>query len=94
MIQEDIDALESEKSKDVRKYIILDIFNNMDSIFTGTFFHHKDVPKETVFERGIGGRSKLRRKRLDEVKKRKKTKAMNCLAITLTTQVQVICAAD
>ena len=94
LIQEDIDALESEKSKDAKKYNILDICNSMDSIFTGAFFLHKDVPKETVIERSIRGRSKSRRQRLDEVKKRKKTKTMNCLAITLSTQFQVICAAD
>ena len=31
--------------------------------------HSKDVPEKTIFERSLTQRSKLRRQRLDEVKK-------------------------
>ena len=53
LIQKDIDALEWGKSDDIRKYNILDILNNLGSIFTGTYLHNKDVPIETMFEGGI-----------------------------------------
>ena len=51
LIQKDIDALEGEKRNDTRKYNILNILNNVGSIFIGTYLHYKDVPKETMFER-------------------------------------------
>ena len=50
-MQKYIDALEREKSDDIRKYNILAIPKNVGSIFTGTYFHYKDVPRETVFEK-------------------------------------------
>ena len=48
LIQKDIDALEGEKRNVTRKYNILNILNNVGSIFTGTYLHYKDVPKETM----------------------------------------------
>ena len=72
LIQKDIDALTKEKRND-RKYNILDILNNVGSIFTGTYLHYKDVPKETIFDKGIAERTKLRKERLSEIKKKKKT---------------------
>ena len=52
LIQKDTDALEREKSNDTRKYNILNILNNVGSIFTtDTDSHYKDVPKETMLER-------------------------------------------
>ena len=46
---------------DIRKYNILNLLNNVGSIFTGTYLHYKDVPKETIFERSIAERIKLRK---------------------------------
>ena len=68
LIQKDVDALTKEKSNDTRKYNTLDILNNVGSIFTGTYLHYKYVPKETMFERSIAERIKLRKERCDEIK--------------------------
>ena len=46
LIQKDIDALEIEKSNNTKKHKILKILNNLGTIFTGTYLHHKDVPKK------------------------------------------------
>ena len=73
LIQEDIDAIIREKRNNIKKHSILDIPNNVGVVFTGHYFHYKDVSKETKFERNIAKRAKLRRQRLDEVKKGKKT---------------------
>ena len=45
LIQKDIDAIERGKSDDIRKHNMLDILNNVGSIFTGAYLHYKDVPK-------------------------------------------------
>ena len=71
-IQKDINALEQNKSNNPRKYNILDIFNNLDSIFTGTYLHYKDVPKEITFERNITDRSKSRRGKIAETEREEK----------------------
>ena len=68
--QKDIDALTNEKNNGTRKHNILDVLNNVNSIFDGLYFHYKDVPKEIIFERSIAERSKLRRERLAKIKKR------------------------
>ena len=70
LIQKDIDTLEREKSNRSKKYNILNILNNAGSIFTGAYLHYKNVPKETMFERSIAERTKLRRERLDEIKRK------------------------
>ena len=70
LIQKDIDALEREISNGIRKHNILNILNNVGSIFTGAYLHYKDVPKETMFERSITERTNLRRGRLDEIKRK------------------------
>ena len=70
LIQKDIDILEREKSNRFEKYNILNILNNVGSIFTGAYLHYKNVPKETMFERSIAERTKLRRERLDEIKRK------------------------
>ena len=74
LIQKNIGALEREKSDDIRKYNILNIVNNVGSIFTDTYLHYKDVPKAKMFERSIAERTKLRRGRFDEIKRKEKTK--------------------
>ena len=48
LIQKDVDAIERGKSDDIRKHNILDILNNVGSIFTGAYLHYKDVPKKNV----------------------------------------------
>ena len=70
MIQKDIDTLEREKGDRFEKYNILNILKNVGSIFTGTYLHYKNVPKETMFERSIAERTKLRIGRLDEIKRK------------------------
>ena len=72
LITKYIDALEIEKINDIRKYI-LDILNNMNSIFTGTYFLHKDVPKVAMFEWSIAERLKLRRERTNGIKRKEQT---------------------
>ena len=72
LIRKDIDALEGEETKDTKKYNILDIFINVGSLFTGLYFNYKDVPQETMFERSIAERTKLRRGRFDEIKTKEK----------------------
>ena len=69
MIQKDIDTLKREKSNRSEKYNILNILENVSSIFTGVYFHYKNVPKETMFERSFAETTKLRRERLDAIKK-------------------------
>ena len=70
LIEEDIDTLEREKSNWFEKYNILNILNNVGSIFTGAYLHYKDVPKEKMFQRSIADRTRLRRERLDEIKRK------------------------
>ena len=61
LIQKDTDALTNEKSNDASKYNILNVLDNVGSIFTGAYLHYKKVPKETMFERSITERIKLRK---------------------------------
>ena len=56
LVQKDNDALEGEKTKDTIKYNILNILKDVGSIFTGLYFHYKDVPREARFERNIAER--------------------------------------
>ena len=48
LIQKYIDAIERKKSNNTKKHNILKILNNVGTIFTGTYLHHKDVPKKNV----------------------------------------------
>ena len=52
------------------KYNILNILKNVSSVLTGLYFHYKDVPKETMFERNITERIKLEKGRFDEIKEK------------------------
>ena len=45
LIQKDIDAIERKKNDDIRKHNILDVLNNVGSIFTGTYLNQKEVPE-------------------------------------------------
>ena len=51
LIQKKTDALESKKSNDIKKYNILNILNNIGSIFTGTYSHYKDVYLKEISQR-------------------------------------------
>ena len=70
LIQKDIDALTSEKSNSIKKHNIQDILNNIGAIFTSAYLHYKEVPKETMSERSIAERLKLRKERLTEIKRK------------------------
>ena len=69
LIQKFIDTMKSEKSNRLKKYNILNILGNIGSMFIGAYLHNNNVPKETMFEKSIVERSKLRRERLDEIKR-------------------------
>ena len=69
LIRKDIDALEREKIHGIRKYNILNILKNVGSIFSVAYLQYKNVPKETMFERSIAERTKLRR-RSNEIKRK------------------------
>ena len=71
LIQKYVDAIERKKSNNTKKHNILKILNNVGTIFTGTYLHHKDVPKKTMFERSIAVRTKLRKEKVDEIKEKR-----------------------
>ena len=47
----------------------MDILNNIGSIFTGTYLHCIGVPEETIVNRNIEKRIKLRKGRFDEIER-------------------------
>ena len=71
LIHKEIDALERGKSNSIKKHNILKILDNIGTIFTGSYLHYGDVPKETIFERSIAERVKLRREKIAEIKEEK-----------------------
>ena len=71
LIQKDNDALKREKSNSNKKNNTLKIFENINAIFTGSYFYHGKLPKETKFEINIAYRIKSRKKRLDIINKNK-----------------------
>ena len=48
----------------------MNILNNVGSIYTGAYLHYKNVPRETMFERSIAERTKLKRGRSDEIRRK------------------------
>ena len=50
----------------------MDIISKVGSLFTGTYFHYKDVPKETTFERSMANGTNLINERADEIKRKEK----------------------
>ena len=48
----------------------MSILENVGTIFTGAYLHYRDVPKETLFERGISKRIKSIKGRLDKIKRK------------------------
>ena len=54
LITLEITALEKSKGKGKdRTNNILNVLNNLESVFTGAYLHYKNVSKETKFERSI-----------------------------------------
>ena len=48
LITPDIAELEKTKGKDKnRRYSILNVLKNLESVFTGVYLHYKDVPSES-----------------------------------------------
>ena len=68
LVQKDIDTLEREKSNGFENNNVLNTLEKVGSIFTGSYLHYKNVLKETILERSIADRTKLRRGKLDEIK--------------------------
>ena len=61
-IRKEINALKDEKSNNVKKHKILNILENVVSVFfADTYSHKKEVHKETIFERRFAERSKLKK---------------------------------
>ena len=72
LIIPDIAALKESKgnAKDKRNSI-LNVFKNLELVFTGFYFHYDNVP-EPEFEEIITETTKLRRQRFDEIAKKEK----------------------
>ena len=72
LIQKDVDALKREKIDEaevenidgIRKHNVLNILNNVASIFTGTSLDYKNMPKEKMFERSIAERKKIKKRKI------------------------------
>ena len=47
----------------------MNILKNIGPILTSAYLHYKNVPKETMFERSMAERTKLRRGRFDEIER-------------------------
>ena len=73
LIQKDIHILEKSKSSKLEKHNILNILKNVGPIFTGACYHHKDVSKETIFERSIAERIKSRKEKLNGIEQKEQT---------------------
>ena len=63
LIQKDIETLKREKIKGIKKNNILKILENIGAIFTGNYLHYRELSKETIFERSIADRVKLRQQK-------------------------------
>ena len=74
------------KSKDKRNNILY-VLKNLEPVFAGLYFYHKVVSKETVFERSIAERKKIRIGRSDEIE-RKEQKINNQLFKAYLTDYQ------
>ena len=67
----DITVLEKTKGKSKdRRNNILNVLNNLESVFTGVYLNYFDKPSES--EESIAERTKLRRQRSDEIAKKEK----------------------
>ena len=72
LIIPEIATLEKPKSKSKgRRNNILSVLKNLESVFTVVYLDYSDKPSELESEECIAERTKLRRKRSDEIAKRK-----------------------
>ena len=70
----------------------LNILENVITIFTCSYLHSKNVSKETIFERSIAEKIRLRKEKLDEFGRKEHNIKINCLKkALLIIEVQVIC---
>ena len=75
LIKPKVDKLASAKGRGKDKDNILNILENIESsIFDGYYYHYFDNLKSKTTEKSIAERTKLRRQRLDIVKKKEKNK--------------------
>ena len=83
LIKPKVDKLASAKGrgKDKRDNILNILENIESSIFDGYYYHYFDNLKSKTTEKSITERTKLRRQRLDIVKKKGKKQTMNYLII-------------
>ena len=71
LITPEITELENTKGKGKNKrYNILNVLKNLESVFTGNYFRYKEAPSES--EESIMERTKLRRQRSDEIANKEK----------------------
>ena len=55
----------------LKKHKILNIHENLGSVFTAdTYSHSKEVHKEIIFEKSFAEQLKLKKERLNEVKRK------------------------
>ena len=73
LIPKDTDATANEKIMTLIKYNILNILNNLGSIFTDLYQQYKNVPKETMFERSIAERINQEKTGLMKLKEKNRT---------------------
>ena len=91
LIQKDTDALTNEKSNDANKYNILNVLDNVGSIFTGAYLHYKKV-WNNVWKKYHRENKIKKTNGLMKLKEKNRTKAMNCLKYTLLIiKAQVVC---
>ena len=95
LITPDINELKNAKGRSkTKRNKILDILENLESVFTGAYLHYNDVPSES--EENIAKRIESIKGRLNEIEKKKKERDINnelfkYLNITLLIiKVQVI----
>ena len=55
LIQKDIDALKREESNRNKKYNTLKILENIGAIFTGTYLHYGELPKNNSWKKYFRG---------------------------------------
>ena len=89
LIKPDVDMLNNALSRGKNSRNILAILDNIKSSLFDVYFHYQDKSSET--EESIAERTKLRRQRSDEIIKKKRRQALNCLKDMLIIWVKVVC---
>ena len=89
MITPDITKLKNVKTRGKNKgNNILNVLENLESVFNGSYFHYKNEPSELKSElkseESIAETTKLRKQRLDEIVNKEKKMTLNHLENTYT----------